>query len=226
MIPPLPTLPGIDRVVVSAVYGGYEQLADPGVRTPGWPFVCFSDTQDHPGWHVIPWRAPHPDPVRAAKPFKVLLHRVFPDARYSLWMDGNFALNCDLDAMVATYLADADLALHRHPERDCAYEEARVCIAQRKDDVAVMERQMAGYAAEGFPAHAGLAACGVILRRHTEATRLLFERWWEEITRGSRRDQLSFDYVAWSLGVRYAVFDSHFFEGPLFPSRGHGMQGD
>jgi hypothetical protein len=56
----------------------------------------------------------------------------------------------------------------------------------------------------------------VILRRHTDAIRHLNEAWWNEIVRGSRRDQLSFNYVAWKLGLRYATF-------PLSLATGNGL---
>ena len=40
------------------------------------------------------------------------------------------------------YLKEADLALFRHPIRDCLYDEAHVCARQNKDDPGVMARQM------------------------------------------------------------------------------------
>ena len=65
---------------------------------------------------------------------------------------------------------------------------------------------MQRYASEGFPRGAGLAEACVILRRHTAAVEAFGEAWWHEIRTGSHRDQLSFDYVAWKLGMRYATF--------------------
>ena len=56
----------------------------------------------------------------------------------------------------------------------------------------------------------------MILRRHTDAIRRLNEAWWNEIVRGSRRDQLSFNYVAWKLGLSYATF-------PLSLATGNGL---
>ena len=52
----------------------------------------------------------------------------------------------------------------------------------------------------------GLVEAPVILRRHTAAIRALNEAWWAELVRGSRRDQLSFNYVAWKLGLSHAKF--------------------
>ena len=59
---------------------------------------------------------------------------------------------------------------------------------------------------DGYPANAGLSECCVLLRRHTDAIKDFNEAWWEEIRRGSRRDQLSFDYVARRCGLKYRYF--------------------
>lgn len=75
---------------------------------------------------------------------------------------------------------------------------------------------MARYRAEGLPEDAGLIEAPVILRRHTDAIRRLNESWWGEIVRASRRDQLSFNYVAWKLGLRYGTF-------PLSLASGNGL---
>src|SRR5262249_39834322 len=74
-------------------------------------------------------------------------------------------------------------------------------------------------ALDGYPRHAGLTANGVLLRRHSKPIRQLGEQWWREIHQGSWRDQLSLGYVAWKLGLRYALLDSNCWDGPLFEYR-------
>jgi hypothetical protein len=51
------------------------------------------------------------------------------------------------------------------------------------------------------------------LRRHTQAVRAFNEAWWTEIVRGSWRDQLSFDYISWKLGISYVNFPLSLHEG-------------
>jgi len=159
--------------------------------------------------------------VRDVRMHKLLPHSFFPTAEISLWPDGNFAVDCDLDALVGECLAHHDLAFHAHPQRDCVYEEAIACIERAKDDPGPIVRQIIRYAHAGYPVRHGLPATGVVLRRHVPSVERFNERWWHELERGSRRDQLG---VGWALrqeSLEYATFSSHLWKGPLFRFRRH-----
>lgn len=221
MTPPLPCVPGLERVVFTAATGTRDVLGDPGPLPAGWTAVAFTDGGTHPAWRVLPLPASDLGPKRATSAVKLLPHRVFPDARFSLWLDANCNIDCDLDALMTDMLADADLALHPHPERDCIYDEALACIELGRDTPATICAQVVRYAQLGFPARAGLVAGGVILRRHTAAVAALNEDWWAEVAAGSCRDQLSFNYVAWRRGIAVARFPSDVWRGPLFGWRPH-----
>lgn len=209
------------RYVYTAITDGRDQLRGIAGRAPGWGYVCFTDGAGHPDWETRPAVDTFPDPVRNARAHKLRPDLHLPDAEISLWLDGNFELACDLDELVERYLADDDVAFHRHPQRDCVYAEALACIEREKDDPAVIARQVLGYAAEGFPAHGGLPATGVVLRRHTRLVAAFNRRWEEELERGSRRDQLSVTYALDRTEIGYACFDSDYWHGPLFAYRRH-----
>jgi hypothetical protein len=98
-----------------------------------------------------------------------------------------------------------DIAFFEHPDRNCIYAEAEFCIARKKDDPAVIESQMKRYKQDRYPANSGLVAGGIIFRKHCASTAELNESWWCEICRGSRRDQLSANYVMDKLGLKYDV---------------------
>ena len=197
------------HIVYTAIANHYDDLkAQPPAAGLG--YVAFVDTQPNP---PPPWAVRslppvnHDDPCRRAKLPKVLAHVALPEAEYSLWIDGSFKLaarKLDFRELVRRYLADADIAVFRHRERDCVYAEAEVIIERNLDDPRVVREQIARYRAEGFPTSAGLVQGGVILRRHTRAVAAFNEAWWAEVQAGSRRDQLSFPYVARKLGLRYA----------------------
>jgi len=220
-MPALPCVNGVERVVFTALAGNRDVLGDPGRLPAGWTPVAFTDGATHPAWQVLPLPSRNLGPKRAAVAVKVLAHRVFPDARHSLWLDANFHVACDLEALVTDALADADVALHAHPDRDCLYDEALACLELGRDAAATICAQVVRYAQVGFPPRAGLAATGVVLRRHTAAVAALNEDWWAEVTAGSSRDQLSFDYVAWRQGIPVARFPSDLWRGPLFGWRPH-----
>jgi hypothetical protein len=61
----------------------------------------------------------------------------------------------------------------------------------------------------------------VLLRRHTEAIRAFNEAWWDEIQRGSRRDQLSFAYVARRCGLTWRHFPGSLLEANALFHRDH-----
>jgi hypothetical protein len=210
------------RVVYTAVTAGRDTLEPPGDLPPGWRAVCFTDDEaEHPGWEVRPVIHRHGDSVRDARRHKLLPHRYFPAAEISLWLDGNFQVVCDLDALVEECLRRHDLAFHAHPQRDCVYEEAIACINRGKDEPGTIVRQIVRYAVAGYPERHGLPATGVVLRRHVPAVERFNQRWWEELERGSRRDQLA---VGWALrreGMEYATFSSDLWKGPLFRFRPH-----
>jgi hypothetical protein len=131
-----------------------------------------------------------------------------------------------VEHLIDLYLADSDLAVFQHRLRTCVYQEAGVCLQRNLDDRERIWQQICRYTREGYPANAGLAECSVILRRHTAAVRAFNEEWWSEISRGSRRDQLSFDYTARKLGLRYGLFPGTLADTHLFHRHRHAADGD
>jgi Protein of unknown function (DUF616). len=213
-------------IIYTAIAGGYDNLKPPRNDVhPGRPEVdlqeqdgslriAFLDNPDLcavtrcPGWQIEPMASSCMDPLMQAKRYKVLAHEVLPPgAEFSLWVDGSIEVGVDLhpEVLALRYLKEVDLALFRHAHRNCLYDEARACQLRRLDDSMVMARQMNRYRAEGYPRNNGLAECCVILRRHTSAVTKLNELWWREINNGSRRDQLSFNYACWKLGLKYSL---------------------
>ena len=216
-------------VVYTAVTGEYDRLKEPPhAAVSGANFVAFVDAPTRSAMTSDVWqpRAVHAefrDPVRNAKIHKILSHVYFPDVEYSLWLDGSVAIRSadSIRRLVEVHLADCDLVVFRHSKRDCVYQEASICLQRRLDDPAVIWDQIRRYTKEGHPPHGGLAECTVVLRRHTAAVKAFNEAWWEEITNGSTRDQLSFPYVARKMGLRYGTFPGTIFSNPLFRREPH-----
>jgi hypothetical protein len=183
--------------VYTSIYGGKDTLWRPQ-PTVGFEWRVFRE----PAMSAI-----FPDdPVRSAKLFKVLAHN-WIDTTFSVWIDGSVELmpDCDIPGLVKRYLSDGcGMAAFRHPNRGCVYEEAVVCKSGHLDDPRLIDAQMGRYMDEEYPRDNGLAACGVLLRRHDVPGIGEFNNaWWGEIMRGSKRDQLSFPYVAWKLRTTF-----------------------
>ncbi len=196
--------------IYTAIIGGYDSYIEP--RPGGRSFVITDGPLKRAAWStahvtVLP-RRPFPDPVRTARWFKIMFHKgPVQNFETSVWVDGCISTrNADVQRLAKEYLSDADLVLFRHPTIDCIYEGAEHAIECGTDDPAVIRAQLARYRAEGYPEHHGLGETSVLFRRNTLAVRAFCEAWWEEVRTGSRRDQVSFNYVADRMKLRYRYF--------------------
>jgi hypothetical protein len=125
----------------------------------------------------------------------------FWDYDYSIYIDGNLELCNHPYRLIMDCLEGFDIATFKHPSRCCAFQEAEAVIRKELDEKKIVRNQLRRYKREGFPVAYGLGECCLLVRRHNQAIWDFGEKWWEEITNGSWRDQLSFDYVSWKLGV-------------------------
>jgi hypothetical protein len=198
-------------IVYTAIFGAIPDVlrAPRGLRAdPSVGYVSFSDAREaraKPPWETRPAAFVDPDARRMARYHKTLSHVLFPEATYTIWHDGNIRLKVDPWKLVDEHLGSGvDVASFRHRDRGCVYEELEACIRLGKDDPALMTAQIERYRAAGYPDRNGLAETGVLVRRHTARVREFNEAWWREIENGSVRDQLSFDYVRWRLGLAQA----------------------
>lgn len=149
------------------------------------------------------------DPRRNSRASKILAHK-YVSTEYSIYVDGNITLNVSPETLIEKYLGDHDIAVYRHPTRDCIYDEAMECAKRKLDDLEIIIEQAKAYEDSGYPKHRGLAECGVIIRRHTPDVAQFNEAWWAEYCRYSRRDQISFMYAADKVGIRVNIIDDYF----------------
>lgn len=198
-------------VVYTAITGGYDNLKpQPEAVAKDIDFIAFVDETypENATWDFKPAYNQFSDPNRNAKIHKIMPHLYFPDKEYSLWIDGsvNIEFSFDMKRLIELYLKNADLAIFKHPERNCLYVEANTCIQRKLDSIDLIIKQVKKYTKDKYPPNAGLVEASVILRRHTDQIKKFNEAWWEEIKNGSKRDQISFNYVANKMGLKYNFF--------------------
>lgn len=214
-------MPARKKVVVyTAFSAGYDQLQPVApVWAKGADHVAFLETKtERAGWKIRKLHRGFEDPCRNAKNHKVLAHDYFPEHDFSIWVDGSVRIvsTVPLERLLPVWLEGADFAVFRHRTRKCIYQEAAACIGSRKDAVDKIVTQAGAYYGAGYPADHGLAECTVLVRRHTKAVAAFNAAWHEEISQHSRRDQLSFNYVADKLRLKVAYLkgsiarNSHF----------------
>lgn len=200
----------------------YDALHPPEDRDPACDYVIFENVPEETeraGWRVLPQVFDDPDYRRRARHHKALAHVLFPDAEWSLWLDGVYQPLVAPSELIRRYGEDADMVAHPHPRRQCLYREG--IKVERKDRPGVIKAQLARYERAGMPHNAGLHATGAILRRHSERMAKFNSLWWQEIDQGSIRDQVSFDYVRWRIPVRMRNWDGWLGSSKLFRWRAH-----
>ncbi|CAO2209472.1 unnamed protein product [Urochloa humidicola] len=137
---------------------------------------------------------------------KHLLHRLFPNARFSVWVDAKMQLTADPMLLVHALLVDkgVDMAVSRHPFNLHAMEEAVATARWRKwGDVEEIRAQMETYCANGLqpwstkklPYPSDVPDTAIIIRRHSLASDLFSCLLFNELEAFNPRDQLAFAYV-------------------------------
>ncbi len=191
-------------VVYTAVFGDRDILKDPISVNSNFDYVCYTDNPDAhkcKKWNMIKIdRNNELDPNRAAKIYKILPHRYFPQYDISIWTDGNKLPKTDLLGYINTMKDKHIVLLSYMPSRGRTpglHSECQYCIKRNLDDKNIIFKQWEDYAKDGYEEHdKSLYFCGMFCRKHNEQDVIdLNEDWWEQICKYSRRDQISFPYV-------------------------------
>lgn len=206
-------------VIYTAIFGQKDALHDPTVLPLGFDFVCFTD-QDFTSkiWDVRHVAPPESDPILSARKYKILAHEFLPEYEYSVWVDGNVLVRGDVGELVSTYLVDENMAVFDHGqsmgipcrsvEEGIAYIKKDIAKGKQRDSIERIEAQYAHYRDEGFLDNVGFAWTLVLIRRHLEPDVILqMKGWWTELKTWTRRDQMSFNYVAWRDGFQFVYMN-------------------
>ncbi|XP_041010513.1 probable hexosyltransferase MUCI70 [Juglans microcarpa x Juglans regia] len=217
-------------VVSTCAFGGGDDLYQPiGMSETSLRKVCYVAfwdeitriTQDSEGhiigedrmigkWRIVVVRQlPFMDQRLNGKVPKMLGHRLFPQARYSIWVDSKSQFRRDplgvLEALL--WRTNSVLAISEHGARSSIYDEGKAVVKKHKAAPEEVEVQLSQYHHDGFPdekrfnGKKALAEASVIVREHTPLTNLFMCLWFNEVVRFTSRDQLSFPYVLRQLRV-------------------------
>ncbi len=217
--------------VYSVIMNGWDNLRSPAVPVEdGVRYICYTNLPHlprvHP-WEYRPLYSVSGHPARTSRVPKILPHLMLPyDTEYSIYHDGNFQLKVSPIAMIESLLKDHDWAAHKHPCRDCVYEEGEILIRERIGTTALVEEEMARYRVRGYPVHAGLWANGMLVRRHTAGVATLNELWWDLYSSGCERDQTSFPVARYHEEMEIRTIDEDVYRSPYLLQRWHAAWKD
>ena len=202
-------IPKDERLVIYTVlFGKYDDLNEPLFITPNCDYYILTNQDVKPDsvWKKYPIEkfdeiTKDFSNLEKARFFKLHPHLMFSDYKYSMFIDANIQMVTDMRPVFAQ-LEDNFIAIHNQPGRDCAYQEATEIIVIGKADKQEVNRQMKVYKKDSFPEHYGLFRTCVVVREHNnKQCKKLMDLWWEQIKKYTKRDQLSFTYALWKMGL-------------------------
>ncbi|CAN6162681.1 unnamed protein product [Urochloa humidicola] len=167
-------------------------------------------------WRLITvHRLPFDEPRRNGKIPKILTHRLFPQAWYSIWIDGKMELIVDPLLILERYLWRGKytfaVAVHKHHRS--IYEEGDAIKRRKRYARPLVDLQMKMYYYEGMEPWSPkkkmpsvVPEGAVLIREHTTMTDLFSCLWFNEVNLFTPRDQISFGYVVHRLGDALKFF--------------------
>ena len=193
-------------MIYSAIVGGYDEIMQPSVVDERFDYVLFSnDIKDSQigVWKIRPIGYSNPDNTRVCRYVKTHPEELLKEYEVSVWTDSNVQVlsNYVYERIAELDKQDVVVSSMWHPARQCIYEEAFAVMNMMVEHERVVVDWCHFLRKERYPQNNGLCETNVMFRKHNEVVRQIDELWWHCIENYSRRDQLSFNYVLWKIGV-------------------------
>ncbi|XP_071937215.1 probable hexosyltransferase MUCI70 isoform X3 [Coffea arabica] len=183
-------------------------------------------------WRLIPLKhLPYNETRRNEEISKLLIHRLIPQAQYSIWVSSKMVLVADPLLILERYLwrEGHSFAISQHGYHHSIYEEANASKRRKKYSRPRIDAQMKVYQSEGLEPWStkkrvisDVPEASIIIREHTMLNNLFSCLWFNEVHLFTPLDQLSFGYVAHRLGEAFKYFMFPFCEfNSLFELHSH-----
>ncbi|KAI3733623.1 hypothetical protein L6452_13070 [Arctium lappa] len=156
---------------------------------------------------VVVSNLPYEDMRKTGKVPKFLSHRLFPSARYSIWLDSKMRLHTDPMLLIDYFLwrRKSEYAISNHYTRHCVWDEVQQNKRLNKYNHTAIDEQFLFYQSDGLhkfdpsnpnnPIPSYVPEGSFIVRAHTPMSNLFSCLWFNEVDRFTSRDQLSFGYT-------------------------------
>lgn len=191
-------------MVYTAITGDYDTLKEIKYIDKEIDYYCFTNNPKIKSktWKIMSLDNPELlDFIRLERKIKILgCEEIFKNYDLAVYMDANIELRKPVSEFIKKEcdLKNYDFFSLIHSDRDCIYEEAKVCIDWKKDDKKIIEEEMTFLKKENFPEHYGLTANNFfVYKPNNNKIKKVQNCWWNMVKRYSRRDQLSFMYSLW-----------------------------
>lgn len=237
-------------VVVSAIFNDHDKIRQPrGLGSKTLDNVCFFMFVDETtvkgleNHKIISKRNSSPDIIGVWRIVRVssknlyenpamngvipkyLVHRLFPNSKFSIWVDAKLQLMVDPLLLIHSLIIteNADMAISKHPYYIHTMEEAMATARWKKWwDVDSLKKQMETYCENGLkpwspnklPYTTDVPDSALILRRHGRESNLFSCLLFNELEAFNPRDQLAFAFVRDHLTppIKINMFETEVFE--------------
>jgi len=133
---------------------------------------------------------------RNAKLPKILGSFFAPGYDYYIWHDHYLDCIVHPNIIIDTYLKEKDIAVFKHPVRNCIYDEIEATIFHKKEqNTNLLETYRNFLLKNNYKRNNGLYELTSFAYKNTPEILNMMFSWWELICKYSSRDQLSFPYV-------------------------------
>lgn len=192
--------------IYSACSGAYDALVPPEKFNDRFDYFVFVDdvAKDGGGSKIVPATFVHKDATRTARFVKTHPHLLLDGYDIAVWVDANVVLLDDLNDAVESFIRSGrPVAGVPHQDRSSVSEEFAACVERAKDDPGVIERQRVAYRSIGFDCSDLIETPWMMFNLRDKRLAGFLDRWWAEIERYSRRDQLSVNYALRLAGLEW-----------------------
>ncbi|MBA0756737.1 hypothetical protein Gogos_021274, partial [Gossypium gossypioides] len=160
-------------------------------------------------WRLIPLKhLPYDEPRRNGKVPKILTHRLFPEAQYSIWIDGKMELIVDPLLILERGNDTITLGLWVLLKSGlimALFEKLLTNKRRKRYARLLIDLQMNIYYYEGMEPW-NVPEGAIIIREHTALSNLFNCLWFNEVNLFTPRGQLSFGYIVYRLRGLFKFF--------------------
>lgn len=193
--------------IYTAIVGGYDEILQPKVIDDRFDYILFSNDikETNVGvWQVRPINYHNDIQTKIARWVKTHPEELLSDYDLSVWMDANIRIETGYiyGKIIQLFEEKVLLCSVIHPVRNCAYAEVASVVYYDFEDYNTSISYGKYLLANGYPRCMGLNETNILYRIHSDLK--VFEMdnlWWNCIDNYSRRDQLSFNYSCWQVGI-------------------------
>lgn len=201
--------------IIRSVFGGYDNIL-PALRGRGIDNYIFTNNDiDVTGYNIIKIENPLKNQRRESRRYKMQPWNHVPGYNYYIYLDGSIEMLADPKRLIRKYLKGFDLAVLKHPWRNCIYAEAKECERMGYVNNDKLNKQISIIKKERYPKNNGLTENGVMIWRDTAKNREFGKAWWEFYQKHTQRDQLSFCYIAWKYNLEYNLIEDNIRREPI-----------